>query len=456
LPPPSRRSFLRTSALATLALPWWSACRTPRRRTVAASEKLQHACIGVGGMGAVDLRNFLSHPRVAITALCDVDTKALEAAARLAPGARCYRDWRELLAAEGDRLDSLNVTVPDHMHFPVAWTALRAGKHVYCQKPLCHDVAEVRELTRAAARSGCVTQLGTQHASDAHDRVAVQWLREGRIGRIQHVYLNANRVGAEKYRLAGPRPAPAAAPAHLDWDLWLGTAPERPYAPGVYHPGLWRSWQDFGTGWSGDIGCHLFDAVWRSLELRAPLSVVAEVQESWRQSPARRAETWPQSNHLTWTFPGNARTAGRTLTVEWFDGEFFPPESVRRLYSDDLADYPQEAAMLIGTEGALLLPHRFAPHLLPEERFAGVTAPALPPRNHYHHFVDACLGGPMTESHFGQTGPMTEAILLGTVAIRHPGMRLEWDAARMRVTNLAAANATLRRTYRAGWSRAGF
>lgn len=456
----TRRQFLGMAATASVAAPFWVSCRSTSagRKVIAPNAKLNHACIGVGGMGYVDLKNFLQHPRVQVVALCDVDANSLNNAAKEVPGARLYSDWRELLAREGDRIDSVNVSVPDHTHFSAAYRAIQKGKHVYCQKPMCHDVAEVRELTQAAVKQGVVTQLGTQVASSLHERTAVQWLRQGLIGKITHAYLCSNRPGAiETYRLPGPRPeAGQPPPASLSWDLWTGSAPLRPYAPDIYHPVKWRAWQDFGTGWSGDIGCHIFDPVWKGLGLQPPRTVWAEVQPSWKDSPARRADTWPQGDHIVWTFPGNEVIAGDELLVEWFDGEFYPPERIRKLYSEDLKDYPSESSMLVGTEGSLLIPHGGPPQLLPEDRFTKVERPKLPPRNHYHHFVDACLGGGSTESHFAQTGPMTEAILLGTVAIRVPGEKLQWDSAQLRVTNSAEANRYLRRRYRAGWHVARF
>jgi predicted dehydrogenase len=344
------------------------------------------------------------------------------------------------------------------MHAAIALPAMRAAKHVYCQKPLCHDVAECRALTRVAQETGVVSQLGTQHASGPGDRQAVQWLREGVIGKVTRVILCSNRPGAvERYRLVGPRPAEATpVPEGLDWDLWLGTAPVRPYAPKIYHPQIWRSWLDFGTGWSGDIGCHIFDAVWKGLGLTAPLTVRAEVQESWRQSPARRADTWPQMNHITWVFPGNALTAGKELTVEWYDGDKYPPEEAQALArADGFKTYPGEAAIIMGTEGALLLPHTSGARLLPREKFAARARTNFGPRNHYHHFVDGCISGEQPESHFGQSGPMAEAIILGTVAIRVPGTTLRWDSPGLRVTNSPEANRLLRRTYRPGWEVAG-
>ncbi len=425
---------------------------------ISPNSRLNHACIGVGGMGGNDMGNFKSHDGVQIVAICDVDKNHLDKAAEKVPGARRYTDWRELLAKEGDRIDSVNVSVPDHMHAMIVLDAINRGKHVYCQKPLCHDVAECRALTKATKKAGVVTQLGTQHAAGIGDRTAVQWMREQAVGKVKRVILCSNRPGAiEAYRLEGPRPATGEKPPEsLAWDLWLGTAPERPYAPKIYHPAKWRAWQDFGTGWSGDIGCHVFDAVWKGLGLKAPLSVVAEVQESWQASPSRRADTWPQSDHITWMFPGNSKTEGSELPVEWFDGLIYPPEDVQKLAKDaGFKEYPAESAIVIGSEGALLVPHASGAMLLPKDKFKDYKKPDLKGRNHYHHFVDACFGGEMAESHFVQTGPMAEAIILGTVAIRVPGTLLKWDSKALKVTNCAEAQKLIKRSYRQGWEVKG-
>lgn len=418
----------------------------------APNSKLNHACIGLGGMGVGDRDNFSSHPKLQIVAACDVDANTLKGTAPKLPGARLYTDWRELLEQEGNKIDSVNVTVPDHMHFIIAYSAIQRGKHVYVQKPMCHDVSEVRALAQAAAARGVKTQLGTQMAGGVGDRTTVALLKAGAIGKIKRAYLCANRAGAvEMYRPVGPRPAQGKpAPTHMNWDHWIGTAPMRPFVPDIYHPVKWRGWLDFGTGWSGDIGCHIFDAVWKGLGMKPPISVVARVQESWKNSPERRADTWPQANHITWTFPGNELTESKEWTLEWFDGEFFPPKEVQALYTE--AEFPGEAALLIGTEGALLNTLGRSPVLLPVVKFEKLQRPKVTARHHYHHFVDACLGGEPSESNFAQTGPMTEAIILGTVAVRVPGQRLDWDAENMKFPNYPEADRYLKRQYREGWT----
>jgi len=445
----SRRHFVKVAAATGLAMPFiasnWS-------RAVSPNGKIQHASIGVGGMmGFNDLQEFSHHPKVEIAAICDVDKNHLKKAAEAFPNARQYTDWRELLEKEGSKIDTVNVTVPDHMHYAIAHAAIKAGKNVYCQKPLCHDVGEVRRLNQESAKAKVITQLGTQIASGIGDLTTVRLLKDKAVGKVKRVVLCSNRPGAIKdYRLVGPRPAQGSNPPDtINWDHWIGDAPMRPYVPDIYHPVRWRAWQDFGTGWLGDIGCHIFDAVWKGLNLHAPLSVVAEVQSSWKDSPARRGDTWPQSDHVTWTFPGNEYTADKELIVEWFDGEMFPPKDVRDLFTMD--EYPAEGSMTIGTEGALLLPHTKQPWLLPDTKFHDYKQPKLEGRNHYHHFIDACLGVAKNESHFQQTGPMAEAILLGTVAVRCPDQVLKWDAAAMKVTNCEEANKYLNREYRPGW-----
>jgi predicted dehydrogenase len=417
-------------------------------RAASPNGKLCHACIGVSRMGFGDLKNFQQHPRVEIVALCDVDAKHLETAAKLVSGARRYADWRELLDKEGDKIDSVNVTVPDHMHFPIAYAAVERGKHVYCQKPMCHELEEVRRLTAAAVKKGIVTQLGTQHSSSIGGRMTVQLLRNGAIGKIKHVYLCSNRAAPN--RVKGPRPAQGEAPPpYLKWDLWIGTAPMRPYAPEIYHPATWRGWLDFGTSWCADMGTHLLDSAWRGLDLKSPTSVTAEVEDSWKHSPPRRADNWPQSEHVTWTFPGNERIEGPELAVEWFDGEMLPPKEARDW--NVTTKFPLEAALLVGTDGALLQQLGAGPRLLPKDKFAGFPYPKLPPRDHYRHFVDACLGGEKTEAGFGQTAPMMETILLGTIAIRCFGKKLAWDPAVMKFPNCPEADRYLTRRYRDGW-----
>jgi predicted dehydrogenase len=450
----SRRMVLKAAACGAVVLGWG-------RSVLAANSKLQHACIGVGGMmGGGDMATFGSQGKAEVVAVCDVDANNLAAAAKRLPNARTYADWREMLDKEGDRIDSINATVPDHMHAAITVSALRKGKHVFCQKPMAHDVFEARAMTKAAEQSGKVTQLGNQFGSSIGERMAIALLRSNVIGPVKHVVVLAHRGGMDSLRPAGPRPSKTATPpAHLKWDLWLGTAPERPYANG-YHPSTWRGYQDFGTGWSGDIGCHNLNVAYQGLKLTAPLTIKARVQDSWAKTPERRGETWPQSNHITWTFPGTAHTADQ-LTVEWYDGEFLPPPEIMKLIR--IPNFrPKESTLFIGSEGVLFWPQVGGPQLWPlndnpatTQKFRNIERPQIAPIDHFRSYIEACLGGAAPQCRFVLTGPMTEVVLLGTVAVRMAGQELRWDAANLKFPNCPEAEKYLRRNYREGWKVEG-
>ena len=458
----NRRQFLTLASAGSLGVV--TGCRTAPRRTIPANAKLQHACIGVGSMGGVDISNFKTHARTQIVALCDVDKDRLDKAAKEFPGARTYTDWRELLAKEGDRIDSVNVAVPDHNHTIIAVSAMRAGKHVYCQKPLCHEIVECRLMRDTARQMNVITQLGIQHSAGIGDRMAVQMHKNNVVGTVEHIYLFSNRKGISRIEVTRPTKADPV-PATLDWEIWLGTAPYRPYAEKVYHPLIWRIWRDFGSGWIGDIGCHLHSSVWKGLGLTAPLSVQAEVQESWKNTPARFNDTWPQGAHITWIYPGNDKTGGKPLTVDWYDGmtgsaaaNLLPPPEIQALAKEvGMEQLPDEGSVVAGSEGWLLLPHSSGPRFIPKNKGTPKPPkPVLPHHpNHYHEFLNGCIEGKRTSADFATVTPMVEAVLLGNVAERLPDTRLTWDPTRMCITNSEAANRFLRRRYRQGWELAG-
>jgi len=445
----NRREFLKRSlgtSFGTIFFPRVLSARS-------ANGKIQHAAIGVGGMGWADIQQIGSHGDVEIVAICDVDTARMAAAAKKFPNARRYQDWRELLDKEDDKIDSVNVSTPDHMHAPITMTALRKGKHVYCQKPLTHDVYEARRVAEAASKAGVVTQMGIQASASIGYRMAVQMLRDGAIGRVKQIYAWSNKpVG--NYRPTGPRPpGEDPIPATLDWDAWLGVAPVRPYKRGVYHPTWWRGWQDFGVGWLGDMGCHIVDTPYRALGLGSPVNVRAEVEPAWRDTPLRRTETWPTWQIVRYTFGGTKLTAGESVEFVWSDGYKYPPDQVRQHI--DNHEFPPQGSLLIGESGALLLPHAAGPQLFPKSKFRGYSRPEITPRNHYHHWVDACRHRAKTGAGFDYAGPLTETILLGTVALRCPDKELAWDAEQMKITNLPEANRYLRRLGRESWMVTG-
>jgi predicted dehydrogenase len=445
----TRREFLKRglgASLGTVAFPAMVSANSPNGR-------IQHAAIGVGGMGWGDVQQIGSHPNAEILAICDVDTARMAAAAEKFPNARRYQHWRELLDKEGDKIDSVNVSTPDHMHAPITMAAISKGKHVYCQKPLTHDVCEARQVAEAAAKASVVTQMGIQVNASIGYRMAVKMIRDGAVGKIKRVYAWSNKpVG--NYRPMGPRPTGEdPVPATLDWDAWLGVAPVRAYKHGVYHPTWWRGWQDFGVGWLGDMGCHIIDTPYRALALGSPTNVRAQVEPAWRDTPSRRTETWPTWQIVHYTFPGTDLTADSTILLVWSDGYKYPPDQLRAHI--DNHEYPEQGALVIGEAGNLLLPHAAGPQLFPRSKFKGYSRPKIRPRNHYHHWVDACRGEAKTTAGFDYAGPLTETVLLGTVALRCPDEDLAWDAEQMKITNLPKASQYLRRAYRQRRAKTG-
>jgi predicted dehydrogenase len=438
----TRRGFLRAGAAgaaAALTAAGWS-------RVYGANETLRVGSVGVSGKGWSDLNGVAASPQVAVVALCDVDEGAdrLGRAAEKFPQAKRFTDWRRLLDAASE-FDALTVSTPDHMHAPIALAAMRLGKHVFCQKPLTHTVFEARQMRLAAQKYRVVTQMGNQIQSHEAYRTAVKLVRDGVIGKVKEVH--SWQAGAMRWLLVDDRPEGAdPVPGGLHWDDWLGDAPPRPYKAKVYHPFAWRAWQDFSNGQLGDFGCHILDPVFTALGLTAPATVRAE------SSPLHR-EVWYRWSVVGYEFPGTALTAGKTLKLTWYDGEGkYPPRD--RLGLAEGFKLPGAGSLLVGEKGSLLLPHVAAPRLLPEEAFKDFRVEKVPSVDHYVGWADACRGVGKATSHFDYAGPLTEAVLLGTVAIRVPGEALRWDAAGLTVPNSAAADALLRKAYRKGWEPA--
>ncbi len=434
----TRRTFLKQTAAASIAVP----LILPRLSLASPpSGKLQHAAIGVGGQGASDLKNIAGSGKVQVCALCDIDETNLQKAAAQYPDARLYRDWREMFEKEDGKIDSVNIATPDHMHAPPAMTAIRKKIHVFCEKPLTHEVYEARKLTQAACKNGVATQMGIQIHSHDFYRTAVQWLKDGAIGKVKewHSWTSAVYTNEDKKRPAGADPIPE----QVAWDLWLGVAPERPYKEEIYHPFKWRAWRDFGSGATGDFGCHIFDPVFTALDIGAPLSITCE-------SECFSEEVYPAWTSARYVFPGTPMTAAATIQGTWLDGGKKPEVGLSPHLAAD-HELPKSGSMLIGEEGTLILPHVGPPHLYPEEKFKDYPEPELAPLDHYHDFVEAALGKGAAGANFDFAGPLTEAVLLTNVANRFQGRTLEWDADKLRFTNNREATKYLRRRYRRGW-----
>ena len=445
-----RRTFIQRSSLlaaaALLAKPG-SATGTGQDR------KLRTAHVGLGYQGMEDMKATASHPAVEVVALCDPDATMLAAAAAEQPGARQFADYRVMLEELGDEIDAVLVSTPDHMHAPVALAAMALDKPVYCQKPLTHHVSEAREMDRVARERGLVTQMGIQVHSFHDYRVATQLIQSGIIGKV-----NTVRAWSPKnWGYDGPAPDTTdPVPDTLDWDLWLGVAPDRPYTEGAYHPSLWRKYLAFGCGTLGDMGVHIFDTPYNALALDVPRTIVNDCRPP-------SGVGFPEHNRVTYEFPGTDYT-GETLTWVWDDGPGAPADHPE-LQLPDNDELPDQGALFIGERGRLLLPHFMQePRLIVDGQYRDISseiaaaAAALdlgePVRDyasespkHYHQFVDACLGTDETSAPFSYAARLTEVILLGVVAGRFPNQTLHWDAEAARFAE-AEANQYLEGEYR--------
>jgi len=403
-------------------------------RHVPPSEKLNIACIGIGGQGASDIQAVSTEN---IVALCDVDEVQGAKTFAKHPTAKRYKDFRKMLEAEDKNIDAVTVSTPDNLHAVAAMMAIKMGKHVYCEKPLCHDIYEVRQLTETARKQGVMTQMGTQLHATGEMKSFIEWVRAGVIGKIHRVDLWSGKNWGGGTRPTDTPPVPPT----LDWDLWLGPAPYRPYSP-KYLPGEWRRWWDFGTGTLGDMGCHIIDpAVW-ALDLKYPTSVEA-------QAGPYNKETYPEYTRVTWEFP--ARGDLPPATVTWCDGKNEPP---RPKELGEGRRMPDQGGVYYGEKGTILLPHGGNPRLIPESAMKGFKPPepSLPRGiDHYQDWIRSCKGGPKGLSNFDYAGPLAETILLGNIAAL-AGQKVLWDGPNMKVTNLPEANNWLRREYRKGWT----
>jgi predicted dehydrogenase len=321
---------------------------------------------------------------------------------------------------------------------------MQLGKHLYGQKPLAHELYEVRRMVEIAHKQGVVTQMGIQIHSDVYYRMAVRLIQDGTIGKIKEVHSWCNKTWAD----ATAKPDRTdAIPDGFDWNLWLGVCAERPFiGDHYYHPANWRKRVDFGTGTLGDMACHIFDPVFEAIGLAAPITV--------RSEGAPPNETnWLGNAKVSYTFAGTHRTAEKTLPVTWYDGNQRPPADVIALI--EKTEFPEGGGSLfIGTKGVMLLPHFEMPTLFPSAQFASFKLPHVAGLKHWEQFVEACRGNDKTQADFAYSGPLTEAVLLGSVAARFPQTTLQWNSRKLKF-DLAEANHFVRRDYRQGWEVKG-
>ena len=452
-----RRDFVKKSSLGILGLalaPSFIGKMGPHNR-------LRTAHIGVGNMGYEDLKAIASHELVDVTALCDVDSNNLAAAKKMHPNAKVFSDYRVMFNEMADDIDAVIVSTPDHTHAPVSIMAMDFGKPVYCQKPLTHHVSEARAMKKLAADKNLVTQMGIQVHSFYDYKLATLLIQSGIIGKVHTVHA----WSPKNWGYDGPAPKGSdPIPETLDWNLWLGTAAERPYKKGVYHPGNWRKLMDFGCGTLGDMGVHIFDTPYNALELDVPRTIRNECREP-------NGIGFPENNSVTYEFPGTKHTA-ETLTWIWYDGPGAPKmhedlklpgaaekmsvqnEEKEQSVEDKMSletqasgpgTLPEQGAMFVGEKGRLLLPHFMQlPSKIVDGKYVDISAEIAdigqannmgkPIRNynsegpkHYHQFVEACLGRGECSAPFSYASRLTETILLGVIAGRFPNKTLHWD-----------------------------
>jgi predicted dehydrogenase len=435
----TRRIFLGAAAgVAGAAL-----VRPRIARAASANSKLNVAAVGIGGRGRGDIHGCDDEN---IVALCDVDEKYAAKVFGEFPKAKKYKDYREMLDKQKD-IDAVIVATPDHQHAIVSMAAIKAGKHVYCEKPLTHTIYEARKLAEAAREHKVVTQMGIQGHSMEGLRLVTEWINDGAIGTVREVHVWTDRpAGWWPQGVGRPADTPPT-PNTLDWDLWLGPAPERPYHP-AYCPFVWRGWWDFGCGALGDMACHLFDAPYSALDLGYPTSVEAS------STPVNN-ETAPLASTIHYEFPAKGKRPAVKLT--WYDGGIRPPRP-KELEDGRPMGNKNGGLLIVGDAGVIMGSDENVqePCLLPASRMKDYKQPAKSiPRSKGQHkeWVEACKANNPSAalSNFDYSGPLTEVVLLGNLSIRS-GQKIVWDAANLKCMNAPEANQFVQTEYRKGWS----
>ncbi len=439
----SRRRFLKQSALAGTGFWVAGGLEGAPTKQPGPNEKVNVAAVGSGGQGASNIGNLAKSPNVNLVAFCDVDDSRAGGTYQTYPNAQRYADFRVMLERQKD-IDAVVVSTPDHMHTHIAVRAMRMGKHVYCEKPLCHDIWECRLMKETAQKHKVATQMGNMGTSRDGFRRGVEIVQAGALGDVKEVHIWTNRP-IWPQNLNRPKDTPPV-PKTLNWDLWIGSAPLRPYNP-AYLPFNWRGWWDFGTGAIGDMACHTMNLPFMSLRLGLPTSVIAELTTPLNE------ETAPEGCRITFEFPARGKLP--PVTIYWYERRRPPAKLLMGL------DVPASGMLMIGSKGSLYSTGDYGDQfrLLPEAQFKGFQDPkrTLPRVGSRHHqeWIDAIRGGRPAMSNFvDYAALLTEAVLLGNLAIRCGGKKVVWNAEKMLAVDMPAANRFIRREYRKGWELA--
>lgn len=427
-----RRDFLKTSAV--IGAGYWIA-DAPLKASTSANEKIRFACIGVGGKGTSDSNDCAKHGDV--VGICDVDDNTNNSAAQRFPNAKKYFDFRKMLEEMKDGIDAVTVSTPDHCHAAAAAMAMKLGKHCFCQKPLTHSIYEARRLGDIAREMKVATQMGNQGTAESSLRKAAAVIRSGAIGAAKEVHVWTNRP---IWPQGGGVPDKKDPPAHLHWNEWLGPAAMRDYGEG-YHPFAWRGYWDFGTGALGDMACHTVNMPYMALGLKDPTSVVAE-------SPGHNKIQYPKWSIITFEFPANGSRP--PVKMVWYDGGKRPDKS---LADGEMID--ASGVIVIGDKGKLYAPGDYA-----EKGYKLLGGASEPEKldfpqspGHFDEWVLAIKGGEPAMSNFpNYSGPLSEVILLGNLAVWATGKKIEWDAKNLKATNAPEVDHIVRPSYREGYT----
>ncbi len=429
---PTRRQFLQTSAAAGAG--FWLAGNLEAAKPRMRQEQIQFACVGVGGKGRSDSRDALGAGNV--VAICDIDEDNLNRASRVHRNAKKFYDFREMFSEMGDQIDAVTVSTPDHNHAVISIKAMQMGKHCFCQKPLTHSIWEARRMREVAEETGVCTMMGNQGTSFDGLRQAASLLKNGHLGTISEVHVWTDRPIWDQ---GVDRPEAETAPPTVHWDQWIGRAAETPYSP-KYHPFAWRGFWDFGTGALGDMACHTLNMPFAGLDLRDPLSVVAE-------SSGHNKISYPAKSKIVFEF--GERNGRAPVRLTWYDGGNLPPAE---LFEGAEHEASKAGALIVGEKGKLFSWSDYGAEF---EVYGGVTKPANiefeKSPGHFQEWVRHINGGQIARSNFvDYAGPLTETILLGNLAI-WSGEKVEWDAESMTPKGKPELEKIVRPEFREGY-----
>jgi predicted dehydrogenase len=435
----TRRAFLASGAAAGLSASAFPSLRWfgGTSNLVEPDRKMNIACIGCGGKGSSDVSGVASEN---IVGLCDVDFGRANGSFSRFGKAKKYKDYRAMLTDMGDEIDAVTISTPDHTHFPAAMMAMQMGKHVFVQKPCAHTVWEARMMARAAKKYNVMTQMGNQGHANTGTRLIYEWIRSGAIGSVREVHLYTDRP-IWPQNIPAPTDTPKV-PNMLDWNLFLGTAPVRPYN-GAYHPFKWRGWWDFGCGALGDMGCHIMDAAFWALDLGHGLEWIEA------KSDAPDANTTPNWSIVTYQY--GWRGDMPPVKVVWYDGKKLPPRPADLEFNRHL--YGGSGQVFYGDKASIMANcYASSARIFPEKKMRAIGKPPKMVERikggHYQEWIRACKGGtPAGSNLVDHAGPLTEMVLLGNLAIR-TGKRIHWDAEHMTCTGMPEADQYIRHPYR--------